>query len=205
MPIVAGLGNVGERYDGTRHNVGFEVVRELARRWHARWIDSGATLVARGEIAGRIVVLAQPQLLMNCSGEALARLDPARLVDDLTVVHDEIDLPLGRIRIKLGGGSAGHRGVGSVAAHYGPGFTRVRVGVGRPVLGEDVAEYVLERFADHEQPVVRHTVHWAADAVECLIVEGRETAMLRFNGQATEPRPPEAAPATGKGEGAQRS
>jgi len=181
MPVVAGLGNVGEAYSGTRHNVGFEVVRALASRWQLGWSDSGAAWTACGKFADLVVVLVQPRLYMNRSGEALAQLGVVSDVSDLVVVHDEIDLPSGTVRVKFGGGTAGHRGVESMAAHYGSEFVRVRVGVGRPAPGADVAEYVLGRFQPEEATRIATGLRAAADAVECVLEQGHQAAMLRFN------------------------
>ena len=190
MPTVAGLGNVGHEYCGTRHNVGFAVVRELANRWRLRWIDSGAAWTASRSFPDHTVVLVQPRLLMNRSGEALLELDVAHDACNLIVVHDEIDLPHGCVRVKVGGGTAGHRGVASIAAHYGSEFTRIRVGVGRPTPGADVAEYVLERFGSEEETVIAEAIRSAADAVECVLERGLQAAMQRFNTRQAEPEAP---------------
>lgn len=187
--VVVGLGNAGERYRGTRHNVGFSVVDELANRWQVAWIDGEAVRRAHGSFAGRAVLLIQPQLLMNRSGEAFAEFDPTRGIGGLIVVHDEIDLPCGRLRVKLGGGTAGHRGVASVAAYYGSDFTRVRVGIGRPVDDACVADHVLQRFAPEEQEVMDAATRSAAEAVECVLEHGPQVAMQRFNGPRVENRP----------------
>lgn len=183
MRVVAGLGNPGMEYEGTRHNVGFAVVRELARRWpFGPWHhEPGAARITCGRIGRQRVVMIEPQLYMNRSGEALARLDIPIEPGDLIVIHDDIDLPPGRIRVKVGGGSAGHRGVESVARHYGPDFARVRVGVGRPEPGGDTAAYVLAPFTADEQQVMAVAIDTAADAVECILEYGERHAMSRFN------------------------
>jgi PTH1 family peptidyl-tRNA hydrolase len=178
---VAGLGNAGEPYRGTRHNVGFEVVDTLASRWRARWIDGGAARAACGKFAGQIVILVQPQLLMNRSGEALMQLGVVRDAAGLIVVHDELDLPSGCVRVKVGGGTAGHRGVASVAAQYGSEFTRIRVGIGRPTPGVDVVSHVLEKLPTEEKTVSEAALQSAADAVECVLELGSVAAMQRFN------------------------
>jgi PTH1 family peptidyl-tRNA hydrolase len=186
MPIVAGLGNAGQTYHGTRHNVGFEVVGELADRWHARWTEGEATRTAYASFAGQPIILLQPQWFMNRSGEALAQVGLLHDVGELIVVHDELDLPSGRVRIKVGGGTAGHRGVASIAAHFGPDFTRIRVGIGRSMSGAGVVEHVLERFSPEEEPVAAAAVQSAADAVECVLERGLQAAMQRFNTRRTE-------------------
>lgn len=151
-----------------------------------QWVESGSAWMAHGKFADQAVTLAMPQLLMNRSGEALAHSNLVREADDLIVVHDEIDLPAGGIRVKVGGGTAGHRGVASVAAQYGTDFARVRVGVGRPTPGADVVEYVLGKFASDEELMMAASVQSAADAVECLVIDGRQAAMMRFNTQRKE-------------------
>jgi peptidyl-tRNA hydrolase, PTH1 family len=174
--LVVGLGNPGKDYAGTRHNVGFEVVELLARR-HGGSLKGGRenSLVAEVRIDGQRVTLAQPLTYMNLSGDAVGPLvrrhgieDPERLV----VVHDELDLPLGRVRVKVGGGLAGHNGLKSLRRELGdPGFARVRIGVGRPdsTDPELVAAHVLGRW---RQPAgeVRDLVDRAADAAERIVL-----------------------------------
>lgn len=186
MRTVAGLGNPGEEYSGTRHNVGFAVVRELADRWRLRWTTKSAARIANGRVGSEMVMLVEPRLYMNRSGEALRQIGVAVGGQDLIVIHDEIDLPRGRIRVKVGGGSAGHRGVNSITEHYGSDFIRVRVGVGRPAPGADVVEHVLAPFAESERDEVVAAISLAADAVECILKVGHEAAMQRFNGRQPE-------------------
>ncbi len=188
---MAGLGNAGQSYHRTRHNVGFEVVCKLADRWHTRWTEGAATRTAYGSFAGQPVVLVQPQWFMNRSGEALAQNGLVHDAGELIVVHDEIDLPSGCVRIKVGGGTAGHRGVASVAAQYGSDFTRIRVGIGRSTSGADVVEHVLERFTPEEETIVAAAVQFAADAVECVLERGLQAAMQRFNTRYAEAENPE--------------
>ena len=182
-----GLGNPGPRYARSRHNVGFTVVENLAARWYIV-LESDRSGVRSGEgvIAGVQARLAQPQLYMNRSGEALAELDGPWTVDDLIVVHDDIDLPAGRLRVRQNGGSGGHRGLASVADRWGNSFHRVRIGVGRPPAGVDPADYVLLPLTALERHVLRTAVERASDAVECLIAAGIEEAMNRFNGPITD-------------------
>lgn len=190
--LVAGLGNPEPRYAGTPHNVGFMVIEELSRRHDssARSKFSGTIADARLRNAGddsvRLALL-QPLTYMNESGRSVG---PALRfyklpADALLVVHDEVDLEPGRIQVRAGGGLAGHKGLKSIVAHIGtPEFLRVRVGVGRPGRGDrrSVADYVLAAFSseiDVEQIVSR-----AADAVECVALEGLEAAQRRYNGEA---------------------
>ena len=186
MRTIAGLGNPGEEYSETRHNVGFAVVRALADRWRLSWTNEPAARIAKGRFDSETVMLVEPQLYMNRSGDALMQIGVAVEAQDLIVIHDEIDLPRGRIRVKVDGGSAGHRGVASIAEHYGSDFVRVRVGVGRPAEGGDVVEHVLAPFAEGERDEVEATIKVAADAVECILQAGYEAAMQRFNGRQPE-------------------
>jgi PTH1 family peptidyl-tRNA hydrolase len=184
--LVAGLGNPGAEYVGSRHNVGFEVVDVLVDRYGGR-LRKGRerALVDEVRIAGRRVALAQPQTYMNLSGEAVAPLarrfgiaHPAHLV----VVHDELDLPLGRMKVKVGGGLAGHNGLRSIKAHlHSDEFVRIRLGVGKPPSKEQGADHVLRRVGKAERKVLDEIVGLAADAVEVILAEGPEAAMTRYN------------------------
>ncbi|HWP34320.1 MAG TPA: aminoacyl-tRNA hydrolase [Thermodesulfobacteriota bacterium] len=185
MKVVAGLGNPGPRYAPTRHNVGFRVVEALARAHGLRFgphrFDA---LAARGRVAGEELLLVKPQTFMNESGRCLApllafyRLGPA----DLLVVHDDLDLALGRIQIRQRGGDGGHNGLRSIIAALGDaGFLRLRVGIGRPPDRQDPADYVLSPFAPEELPVVEQAVGRSVEAIETLLREGVARAMTRFN------------------------
>lgn len=198
MCAIVGLGNPGEEYSGTRHNVGFAVVRELAHRWHLQWKDAtGGVRTAQGCIAGRVVVLIEPLLYMNRSGDALALVSIEPDPENLIVVYDDVDLPLGRIRVRKGGGSAGHRGVESIVERFGSGFTRVRLGIGKPVHGMETAEHVLSRFEQQERDTATAAIREAADAVELVVENGTEAAMSKFNvRRPTELEPASSASAT---------
>lgn len=172
--LVVGLGNPGPQYARTRHNVGFLVVDELAARTGARFgvHKRSGTDVAEGRLAGRKVVLAQPRSFMNVSGGPVAGV--ARFfsvgVDDLLVVHDDLDLDLGVVRLKRGGGEGGHNGLRSISQSLGSKeYLRVRVGIGRPPGRMDPADYVLKPFAKAEVTEVEIVVQEAADAVELLL------------------------------------
>ena len=182
--LVVGLGNPGREYGGNRHNVGHMVVDELARRHGGSWRGKFSGQVADVRIEGHKVGLLKPETYMNESGrsvQAAARfykLEP----DAILVVHDESDLPLGRLQARLGGGLAGHNGLRSVSQHLGTSdFLRLRVGVGRPERGDrrPLADWVLADFEPHEdaEAIVRR----AAEAVETLGAEGLEAAQRRFN------------------------
>jgi PTH1 family peptidyl-tRNA hydrolase len=184
--LVVGLGNPGADYVGTRHNVGAEVVVELCHRHevHLRRSREQA-LVAEVWIDERRLAVAFPQTFMNESGRSVGRLyrrygidDPARLV----VVHDEIDLPVGTLRIKEGGGLAGHNGLRSVSDHLRTrDYLRVRIGVGRPPEGYSGADHVLRRPGREEATDLARTVTEAAEAVEAILWDGVDAAMGRYN------------------------
>jgi PTH1 family peptidyl-tRNA hydrolase len=184
--LIVGLGNPGPTYEGTRHNVGSEVVEELARR-HAfpkarRGFDGRC---AEGAIGGRPVLLLQPTTFMNDSGRSVAAaLRALRLpLERVLVVHDHIDLPFGRLRLVEGGGSGGHNGLKSITGLLGPGYPRLRVGVDRPASYDPdvVADYVLSRFGESRAEVAE-LVGASADAVELWLHHGLEVAANRVNG-----------------------
>ena len=188
MRIVVGLGNPGTRYERTRHNVGFMVIENLATRWNVevepplRGLRTGA-----GQFGGRPILLVEPYRYMNLSGEALSLLDIPWSAEDLVVVHDDLDIPVDELRVRRGGGAAGHRGLISLIDACGAAFDRVRVGVGRPLPGHDPAEYVLTELEEDELARLRASAVRAADAVECLLSDGIERTMNRFNTRAPAP------------------
>lgn len=185
MKIIVGLGNPGQEYSATRHNVGFMVVDELARQWGttAAWRKRESALVA--EYRGiEPVLLIKPQTYMNLSGVAvgaLARWYKAATTD-IIVVYDDLDLPVGRLRLRLQGGSGGHRGIASLLEHLPQDdFKRVRVGIGRPPTGWNVADYVLSRFTAEEAPLLTETVNQAAAAIQAILKDGMNKAMNQYN------------------------
>jgi PTH1 family peptidyl-tRNA hydrolase len=185
--LVVGLGNPGREYRETRHNVGFQVVDELARRHDGRLRSKFSGSLGTVRVDGRRVGLLEPQTFMNESGRsvgAAVRFYKLPLAS-LLVVHDEVDLELGRLQVREGGGLAGHNGLRSVAAAVGsPDFVRLRVGVGRPERGDrrPVADYVLSEFPPEVD--VDELVRRAADAVEAIAIDGVEAAQRRFNERA---------------------
>lgn len=186
MRVIVGLGNPGVAYQRTRHNLGFRVIERLAERWAIPLTRRALlSLIGEGHYRGEQVLLVQPQTYMNRSGDAVARVCTFYHVNlgDLILVHDDLDLPLGRIRIKRGGGGAGgNRGVASVIAALGSkDFVRVKIGIGRPPPHQDPADYVLQPFTQPEEAFILPAVERAADAVEALLGEGIEKAMARFN------------------------
>ena len=186
MKVIAGLGNPGAGYVNTPHNVGFEVVDLLAARLGATWKGSSGfkALLARVHQTRGPLLLAKAQTYMNLSGTSIAPL--LRYFDgapaELAVVLDDADLPLGRLRIRASGGSGGHRGLASIIEALGTGeFVRVRLGVGREDSG-DLVDHVLRKFSPDDEVTAKTMVCAAADAVECLLTEGLDEAMNRFNG-----------------------
>jgi len=185
MKIIVGLGNPGDRYRNTRHNVGFHCIDLLARRWGIDVKERRAKAVlGRGRFQDREVVLAKPRTFMNCSGEAINYLvarfgaKPA----DIVVIYDEMDLPVGRIRIRPGGSSAGHNGIRSIIGElHTQNFPRVRVGIGPPETHGGQVSHVLNRFTDEEAGDISDAIQRVADAMECLVEENITVAMNRFN------------------------
>jgi peptidyl-tRNA hydrolase, PTH1 family len=184
--LVVGLGNPGAEYARTRHNVGAEVVELLAKR-HGGSLKKGRdqALVGDVRIGGRRVELAIPITYMNESGQAVGQLVRRYQVglDQLVIVQDELDLPPAVLRVKVGGGLAGHNGLRSIVAHLkSQDFLRVRIGVGKPPGGPTRgADHVLRRFSKAEREQMDVTVEEAADAVECIVTDGVDVAMNRYN------------------------
>ena len=183
--LVVGLGNPGPEYSGNRHNVGSQVADLLAERIGARFKShKSRAAVIEGRLAGQRVVLAKPRSYMNESGGPVASLRDFFKVplERLVVIHDELDLPYGGLRLKLGGGDNGHNGLKSVRRSLGSGeFTRVRLGIGRPPGRMDAAAFVLRDFSAAERKELDLLVDRAADAIEALVVEGLEKAQNNFN------------------------
>jgi peptidyl-tRNA hydrolase, PTH1 family len=193
--LIVGLGNPGPRYASTRHNVGFKVVDELARRHGLRLAGRQANAhYARGDIAGRKVILAQPQTYMNNSGQAVRALASYYKVppDRVLIVYDDIALPTGTIRVREKGSAAGHNGVKSVIHHMGTeAIPRIRVGVDRPNdPRHGQIDWVLGHFSKEEQPVIEDAIGRAADAVEYILANGYERAMNVYNTAEQQPTPP---------------
>jgi PTH1 family peptidyl-tRNA hydrolase len=185
MKLIAGLGNPGVKYRGTRHNVGFEILDVLAGRHRLGWeaAPKGANaLVARWR--EREAILAKPLTFMNLGGPAIVALLQFYKIEvaDLFVVVDDVNLELGRLRTRAGGSAGGHNGLKSVIEALGTlEFARLRVGVGRGDARRDLADHVLATFDADERPIVSETVDRAADAVETFIEQGIEPVMNRFN------------------------
>jgi PTH1 family peptidyl-tRNA hydrolase len=190
MHLVVGLGNPGTRYAATRHNVGFRVVERLAARSGEKVERKlfGA-LVGDAMLGGKKAALAMPQQYMNVSGQPTASLLGFYKVpaSEMVVVHDDLDLPLGRLRVRVGGGHGGHNGIRDIQRTCGSEFVRVRMGVGRPPPEWDTADYVLSTFTAAESSAVEAMVEHAADAVESVVREGVAATMNRFNSVRPEP------------------
>jgi len=195
VKMFAGLGNPGETYANTPHNVGFDVVDLLAERLGAGWKNSSGfhARVARTTCAGESLLLAKPQTFMNLSGNSVVPLLRyyGGTPSDLTVILDDADLPLGKLRIRASGGSGGHRGLASIIEALGTeGFPRIRLGVGREERG-DLVGHVLGKFDAERQTRVRGMIEAAADAAQCLTENGLNEAMNRYNGWSAEEALPE--------------
>ncbi|WP_407691095.1 aminoacyl-tRNA hydrolase [Rubrobacter marinus] len=172
-PVVVGLGNPGRSYARARHNVGFLVADELASRHGVDWRSKKKAEAAPVGIGAANATLLKPTTYMNNSGAALS----GYRLEQLVVVHDDLDLPAGDVRVKVGGGHGGHNGLRSIFQHLGKDFVRVRVGIGRPPVGVVPTDYVLGRM----DSAVKDAVGRAADAVEAVIEKGPEAAMNSFN------------------------
>ena len=187
MHLIVGLGNAGLAYRTTRHNAGFLLVDELAARWRIEL--TATTPVAEcgvGRAGDVAVVLAKPTTFMNASGDAVAALERAYAPESVVVAYDDLDLPLGRVRIRPDGGAGGHRGVASIIA-MNVDFVRVRIGIGRPPADVDPVAFVLSPFAAEERDGLRQALVRAADGVEIVLRDGVEAAMRACNPPPGEP------------------
>jgi peptidyl-tRNA hydrolase, PTH1 family len=194
LRLLVGLGNPGPGYAGNRHNIGFMAADAIVRRhgfgpWRTRFHG----LVAEGQIEGEKIILLKPMTYMNDSGRAVTaaaqfyKLSPESIV----VIHDEIDLVPGKVRVKQGGGGAGHNGLRSLDAHIGPTYWRIRLGVGHPGIAELVRPYVLQNFAKEEQAMVRTLVDATAEALPLLIAGNENGFMNKVTLAVNPPKPKE--------------
>ncbi len=193
MKLIVGLGNPGRGYAHNRHNIGFMCLSHFARMQGIRFDKKQAKArTGTGEVAGSEVVVAKPQTYMNLSGQSVSRL--VRKFDinlnDLLVIHDDLDLPLGKTRIRQGVGWTGHKGVRSIRDELGSGdFSLLRVGIGRPVKNEDFTEfredtiinYVLSDFTTQEKQIITQVIPRVGEAILCLLTEGLSSAMNKYN------------------------
>jgi len=192
VKLIVGLGNPGRGYANNRHNVGFVCLNHFARTQGIRFDrKQGKARIGIGEIADNKVVLAKPQTYVNLSGQSVSRLIKKFNINlsDLLVIHDDLDLPLGRIRISHGSGSGGHKGIDSIISCLGSqDFTRLRVGIGRPtaegfaeVSEADVVAYVLSNFTPDEKQVIVRVIPRVSEAILCLLSQGLAVAMNKYN------------------------
>ncbi|WP_270167078.1 aminoacyl-tRNA hydrolase [Paenibacillus sp. SYP-B4298] len=185
MKWIVGLGNPGMSYQGTRHNVGFMVVDELAKRWDIKLNQSKFKgLAGEGNVRGTKVILLKPMTYMNLSGESVrALMDFYKAdLDDGLIVYDDLDTELGRIRLRYQGSAGGHNGIKSIIAHVGTqSFNRVRMGISRPQPGEIISDYVLSGFAKREQPLLQDMIAYACDSIEYALTHPFEETMGKFN------------------------
>ncbi|HNV56534.1 MAG TPA: aminoacyl-tRNA hydrolase [Smithellaceae bacterium] len=182
--LVVGLGNPGKRYEFTRHNIGFMVADLLAARWKVDLKQkSFNALWGKGTVEGKNVLLAKPQTFMNLSGTAVKQLQSffKTEISNLIVIHDDLDLPYGAVRMKAGGGTAGHKGLASIESNLGTsGFMRVRLGIGKPVDKSRIEGYVLEPFRKEEQVMLPEVIHRAADASAEIVLNGLQKAISKY-------------------------
>ena len=193
MKLIVGLGNPGQTYTHNRHNIGFMCLNHFARMQGIKFDKKlSQARTGRGEVVGVELILAKPQTYMNLSGQSVSRLVNRfnASIDDLLVIHDDLDLPLGKIRIRLGGRSGGHKGIDSIIAELeSPDFLHLKVGIGRPIAPEgsteiddvEVANYVLSNFTSDEEKPVTLTIARASEAILCLLTDGVGTAMNKYN------------------------
>jgi len=185
VKIIVGLGNPGNEYSETRHNVGFMAVDALADQWGIHsWKKRNQAFVAEYRGGDEPVLLVKPQTFMNLSGVAVGEL--ARwykvAVEDIIVIFDDMDLPIGRLRLRMKGSSGGHRGIESLLTHLDKDtFARIRIGINRPPTGWQVVDYVLSRFTAEEQPVLSEAVKRAAEAAASIVGQGMNKAMNLYN------------------------
>ncbi len=193
MKIIIGLGNPGRGYANNRHNIGFICLNHFARTQGIRFDKKqGKARIGTGEVAGSKVAVARPQTYMNRSGESVSRLIKRFYInlDDLLVIHDDLDLPLGKIRLRQGGGSGGHKGIESIISCLGSqDFLRFRVGIGRPTSVEgsietteaDIINYVLTDFTPEEKQTITQVIPRVSEAILCLLTEGLTAVMNKYN------------------------
>jgi PTH1 family peptidyl-tRNA hydrolase len=184
LRLLVGLGNPGKAYAQTRHNVGMWAIERAAARWSIRLSPRGTAQRGSGRLGGELVELAGLLDWMNVTGPPLKGLfrEFELTPNELIVIHDDLDLEPGRLRIKLSGGHGGHNGIKSIIEALGtPEFIRLKIGIGRPAPGQNSADYVLERVTQDEMAIIEPCLGRAVDALECLIHRGADVAMNQFN------------------------
>jgi PTH1 family peptidyl-tRNA hydrolase len=190
VKLIAGLGNPGDTYSLTRHNIGFLAADRIARETGiALNAKQCRCMVGHGRWCGQDVIIAKPQTFMNCSGEAISALADSCSIatENIIVMHDDMDVAFGNLRIKVRGGSAGHRGILSLIEHFATDeFVRLRIGIGRPPAGISGPDYVLETFSNHELDQIDTLTSTAFQCLETLVTQGAAAAMNRFHTALTE-------------------
>jgi len=189
LHVIVGLGNPGAEYQATRHNVGQWVIQWASKDWVIPLVPQQFGKVGTGQLGLHPVMLVIPSSWMNLTGEVVARLLESlhQDVSHLLVVHDDLDLPVGRLRVKSGGGSGGHNGLRSLDACLGTNaYGRVKIGIGRPAPGQDTADFVLSQVFPEDFPVMENVVHRAVMALESIVTEGITVAMNHFNQRDSE-------------------
>jgi PTH1 family peptidyl-tRNA hydrolase len=193
MKIIVGLGNPGKKFEKTRHNLGFMVVESFKSKFKnfSNWKKSKKFLseISEGKIDNERVILVKPQTFMNNSGPAVKRIleklrtsNVEHLMSNLWVIHDDLDIPFGKIKISFGRGSAGHKGVQSIIDEIGTkDFVRFRIGIGKKEVGIRKKEFVLEKFSKNKEKILKKVIEMASQAIEMAIKEGIEKAMSEFN------------------------
>ena len=191
MKLIVGLGNPGKVYVQNRHNVGFRCLNYFARLHSIRFDHRQCRArIGLGEIGGEKLLLAKPRIFVNLSGSPVACLVRKHGIpfSDLLIIYDDLDLPLGRIRLRQSGGSGGHKGMNSIIAALGSeGFPRIRVGIGRPQVEEQsisedaIVNYVLSDFSPQEEKVIKPVIATVSEAIDCFLSQGIEAAMSKFN------------------------
>jgi PTH1 family peptidyl-tRNA hydrolase len=187
MKLIVGLGNPGRDYANNRHNIGFICLNHFARTHGIRFDrKQGRARIGMGKVAGNEIVLARPQTYMNLSGESVSRLVNKFNINlnDLLVIHDDLDLPLGKIRISQGSSAGGHRGINSIInCLESQDFIRLRIGIGRPeeISEDDVITYVLSDFTPEQKQAITPVIPRVSEAILCLLTESLATAMNKFN------------------------
>lgn len=185
MKLIVGLGNPGKKYELTRHNIGFLLVDQLADKFaKGDFKTKGKVLMAEADIEGEKVLLVKPQTYMNLSGHGIVpltqfyKLDPAHVL----VIYDDLDLEVGKLRLRPKGGSGGHNGIKSIIQLLGTEeFPRLKIGIGRPPADWETANYVLSQFTDEEWPLINEIIHKGVAAVQSFLAEGINQAMNKYN------------------------
>ena len=182
MFLLVGLGNPGTEYANTRHNVGFMAVDELVRRFSFPAFKSKCKgLVSSGTIAGEKVVILKPETYMNLSGDSVLAACTFYKPDKVIVFHDDMDLPVGKVKVKTGGSAGGHNGLKSIDSRIGPDYERVRIGIGHPIDKSQVVDWVLHRFEKDDRQMIEKVLNTIAEHIELLIHGDDQTFMNRLN------------------------